>query len=151
MKRRELLSDPWRRYLYFLPAMELLLIFLHCRLSREEVFQKIIMLFSGLLKMELLPALPARLKWVRGLLHHLPQMMADELNVPYEKVKMVMGDTDLCPYDQGTWGSMTTRIFGPNMRAAAAEARGVLIELASAQAWSSCFTAGSRGWDNYRY
>ena len=44
-----------------------------------------------------------------------------------------MGDTDLCPYDQGTWGSMSTRIFGPNMRAAAAEARGVLLELASAQ------------------
>ena len=28
-------------------------------------------------------------------------MMADELNVPLEKVKMVMGDTDLCPYDGG--------------------------------------------------
>jgi isoquinoline 1-oxidoreductase len=46
---------------------------------------------------------------------------------------MVMGDTDLCPYDGGTWGSMSTRSFGPNMRAAAAEARGVLLELASEQ------------------
>jgi isoquinoline 1-oxidoreductase len=46
---------------------------------------------------------------------------------------MVMGDTDLCPWDGGTWGSMTTRGFSPNMRAAAAEARGVLMELASAQ------------------
>ena len=44
-----------------------------------------------------------------------------------------MGDTDLCPYDQGTWGSMSTRIFGPRMRAAAAEARGVLVGMASAQ------------------
>jgi nicotinate dehydrogenase subunit B len=60
-------------------------------------------------------------------------MMADELNVPLEKVKFVMGDTDLCPYDAGTWGSQTTRSFGPNMRAAAAEARGVLLEMASAQ------------------
>jgi len=69
----------------------------------------------------------------QGIITSLPQMMADELNVPIEKVKMVMGDTDLCPYDQGTWGSMSTRIFGPSMRAAAAEARGVLLDLASTQ------------------
>ncbi len=69
----------------------------------------------------------------QGIITSLAQEMADELNVPIEKVKMVMGDTDLCPFDQGTWGSMSTRTFGPNMRAAAAEARGVLIELASTQ------------------
>ena len=69
----------------------------------------------------------------QGIITSLPQMMADELNVPLEKVKMVMGDTDLCPWDGGTWGSMTTRAFGPSMRAAAAEARGVLLDLASAQ------------------
>jgi nicotinate dehydrogenase subunit B len=68
----------------------------------------------------------------QGIITSLPQMMADELNVPIEKVKIIMGDTDLCPYDQGTWGSLTTRAFGPNMRAAAAEARAVLVELASA-------------------
>lgn len=44
-----------------------------------------------------------------------------------------MGDTDLCPYDQGTWGSLSTRVFGPHMRAAAAEARAVLLGLASSQ------------------
>ncbi len=60
-------------------------------------------------------------------------MMADELNVPFGKVRMVMGDTDLCPYDQGTWGSLTTRVFGPAMRAAASEARGVLLDMASKQ------------------
>jgi isoquinoline 1-oxidoreductase len=67
----------------------------------------------------------------QGVITSLPQMMADELNVPIGKVKMIMGDTDLCPYDAGTWGSLTTRSFGPNMRAAAAEARAVLVELAS--------------------
>ena len=67
----------------------------------------------------------------QGIITSLAQMMADELNVPFEKVKMVMGDTDLCPWDQGTWGSLTTRSFGPNMRAAAAEARGVLLGLAA--------------------
>jgi len=67
----------------------------------------------------------------QGIITSLPQMMADELNVPLESIKMVMGDTDLCPWDAGTWGSLTTRAFGPYMRAAAAEAKGVLLELAS--------------------
>ncbi|TFH47977.1 MAG: isoquinoline 1-oxidoreductase [Bacteroidia bacterium] len=67
----------------------------------------------------------------QGIITSLLQMMAEELNVPLEKVKMIMGDTDLCPYDMGTWGSLTTRSFGPNMRAAAAEARAVLIDMAS--------------------
>jgi nicotinate dehydrogenase subunit B len=67
----------------------------------------------------------------QGPITSLPQMMADELNVPIEKIKMIMGDTDLCPYDAGTWGSQTTQTFGPAMRAAAAEARGVLVDLAA--------------------
>ena len=67
----------------------------------------------------------------QGIITSLVQMMADELNVPMEKIKLVMGDTDLCPWDGGTWGSMTTRHFGPSMRAALAEGKGVLLELAS--------------------
>ncbi len=67
----------------------------------------------------------------QGPITSLPQMMADELNVPLEKIKIIMGDTDLCPWDAGTWGSQTTQTFGPAMRAAAAEARGVLTELAA--------------------
>jgi isoquinoline 1-oxidoreductase len=69
----------------------------------------------------------------QGIITSLPQMMADELNVPYERIKIVMGDTDICPWDQGTWGSQSTRIFGQLMRTATAEARGVLLELAAAQ------------------
>jgi isoquinoline 1-oxidoreductase len=69
----------------------------------------------------------------QGVITSLPQMMADELNVSLDKVKMVMGDTDICPWDAGTWGSLTTRSFGVSMRAAAAEARGVLFDLASVQ------------------
>lgn len=67
----------------------------------------------------------------QGIITSLAQMMAEELNVPIAKVRMVMGDTDLCPYDAGTWGSLTTRAFGPAMRAAAAEARTVLVQMAS--------------------
>jgi len=45
----------------------------------------------------------------QGIITSLAQMMADELNVPVASIKMVMGDTDLCPWDQGTWGSLSTR------------------------------------------
>ena len=67
----------------------------------------------------------------QGAISSLPQIMADELEVPYERVKMIMGDTDLCPYDRGTSGSNTIRTFSLAMRAAAAEARAVLLQLAS--------------------
>lgn len=67
----------------------------------------------------------------QGVVTSLAQMLADEIDVTLESVDMVMGDTDLCPWDMGTFGSMTTRFFGPALRAAAAEARVVLIELAS--------------------
>jgi nicotinate dehydrogenase subunit B len=67
----------------------------------------------------------------QGVITSLAMMLADELQVPLDSVDMVMGDTDLCPWDMGTWGSMTTRFFGPPLRAAAAEARAVLIELAA--------------------
>jgi isoquinoline 1-oxidoreductase len=67
----------------------------------------------------------------QGVVTSLAQMLADELEIPLGSVDMVMGDTDLCPWDMGTWGSMTTRFFGPPLRAAAAEARTVLTELAA--------------------
>jgi len=67
----------------------------------------------------------------QGITTSLAQMMAEELDVTVESVQMVMGDTDLCPYDRGTWGSLTTRFFGPALRSAAAEARAVLIQMAS--------------------
>jgi len=59
------------------------------------------------------------------------QMVADELGVSLAAIDMVMGDTDRCPWDAGTWGSLTTRMFGPVLRAAAAEARLVLLGLAA--------------------
>jgi len=67
----------------------------------------------------------------QGVNTSLPQALADELEVDVNDVDIVMGDTELCPYDAGTWGSMTTRFMDPMIRAAAAEARTVLIELAS--------------------
>lgn len=67
----------------------------------------------------------------QGVITSLAQVLAEELEVSLDQVDLVMGDTELCPYDAGTWGSMTTRFFDPILRAAAAEARAILIELAA--------------------
>jgi nicotinate dehydrogenase subunit B len=67
----------------------------------------------------------------QGVMTSQAQMAAEELGVPLESIVMVLGDTDRCPWDMGTFGSLTTRMFGPALRAAAAEARAVLVRLAS--------------------
>lgn len=67
----------------------------------------------------------------QGIVTSLAQELAEELEVPLDVIDMVMGDTDLCPWDRGTWGSLTTRFFGPALRAAGAEAKAVLVELAA--------------------
>jgi nicotinate dehydrogenase subunit B len=67
----------------------------------------------------------------QGVHTSLAQMAAEELGVSLDAITMVMGDTDQCPWDAGTWGSLTTRMFGPAVRAAAAEARLVLMNLAA--------------------
>ncbi|MGD0497685.1 MAG: molybdopterin cofactor-binding domain-containing protein [Bryobacteraceae bacterium] len=59
------------------------------------------------------------------------ELLAEELDVAYDSVDMVLGDTDLCPYDMGTFGSMGVSTFGPAMRRAAAEARAALFEMAA--------------------
>jgi isoquinoline 1-oxidoreductase len=74
-----------------------------------------------------------KVEYGQGVVTSLAQMLAEELDVPLESVDMVMGDTELCPWDMGTFGSMTTRFFGSAFRAAAAEAKAVLVELAAEQ------------------
>ncbi|HSB09024.1 MAG TPA: molybdopterin cofactor-binding domain-containing protein [Blastocatellia bacterium] len=64
----------------------------------------------------------------------LSQAVAEELRVPIASIRMTMGDTDLTPYDMGTFGSMTTPRMAPQLRKAAVAAREALIDLA-AEAW----------------
>ncbi|MBC8469505.1 MAG: molybdopterin-dependent oxidoreductase [Planctomycetes bacterium] len=73
----------------------------------------------------------SRVEQGQGIMTSLAQSLADELDVSLESVEMVMSDTALCPDDGPTWGSTTTPTFGPVLRAAGAEARAILIELAS--------------------
>jgi isoquinoline 1-oxidoreductase len=69
----------------------------------------------------------------QGVMTSQAQMAAEELGVPLASIDMVLGDTDRCPLDMGTFGSLTTRMFGPALRAAAAQARLTLLTLASRQ------------------
>ena len=61
----------------------------------------------------------------------LTQAVAEELCVPVSSVKMLMADTDLVPYDMGTFGSQTTPQMAPQLHRAAAAARGVLLDMAA--------------------
>jgi isoquinoline 1-oxidoreductase len=67
----------------------------------------------------------------QGVLTSQAQMVAEELGVDISMVDMVLGDTSKCPWDMGTFGSLTTRMFGPALRAAGAKARQALVSLAA--------------------
>ena len=67
----------------------------------------------------------------QGAMTELSQCLAEELDVPVDSVDAVLGDTDLCPYDMGTFGSMCTPNLVPAMRRAGAEAKAVLLEMAA--------------------
>ncbi|MHB8417441.1 MAG: molybdopterin-dependent oxidoreductase [Myxococcales bacterium] len=61
-------------------------------------------------------------------------LVAEELRVPVERVALVMGDTDVSPWDIGTFGSRSTPDAGSDLRRASAAAREVVAELA-AERW----------------
>jgi nicotinate dehydrogenase subunit B len=61
----------------------------------------------------------------------LTQAVADELRAPMASVRLVMADTDLTPYDAGTFGSQSTPTMAPQLRRAAAAAREALLDLAA--------------------
>jgi len=63
----------------------------------------------------------------------LTQAVADELLVPVSSVTLVMADTDLTPFDMGTFGSRTTPTMAPQLARAAAMARQLLLERAAAR------------------
>ena len=64
----------------------------------------------------------------------LAQVIAEELRVSVESVRMVMADTKLTPYDAGTFGSRTTPDMARRLRQVAAAARELLIDRA-AEEW----------------
>src|SRR5678815_5395916 len=69
----------------------------------------------------------------------LSQIVAEELMLPLTSITMIMGDTDLVPYDAGTFGSRTTPQMGTQLRKAAATARQALVDMA-AKKWNTTAT-----------
>ena len=59
------------------------------------------------------------------------QMMSDELDIAYESTSLIMGSTDVTPDQGGSGGSDAIQTDGWPMRRVAAEARRVLLNLAS--------------------
>ncbi|MGA2118280.1 MAG: molybdopterin cofactor-binding domain-containing protein [Bryobacteraceae bacterium] len=67
----------------------------------------------------------------QGVMTEMAQALAEELDVAFDAVDVVLGDTGLCPYDMGTFGSMSTPLLWPAVRRAGAEAKAVLLEMAA--------------------
>ena len=66
----------------------------------------------------------------------LAQSVAEELHAPLASISMVMGDTDLVPWDAGTFGSRSTPTMGPELRTMASTARAMLVA-AAAERWKA--------------
>ncbi len=63
----------------------------------------------------------------------LTQAVAEELKVPPESIRLVMGDTQLVPFDMGTFGSRTTPTMNLRLRRVSSAARDVLLAMAAKQ------------------
>jgi isoquinoline 1-oxidoreductase len=63
----------------------------------------------------------------------LTQVVAEELRLPPGRIRLVMADTALTPYDFGTAGSRTTPAMASQLRKVAAAARELLLDLAAEQ------------------
>src|SRR5437762_9325348 len=68
-------------------------------------------------------ALSGKIEFGQGIRTAFAQVVADEMGVPIEKVRVVLGDTDLVPWDMGTFGSRSVASEAPALRRAAAFAR----------------------------
>src|SRR5262249_61158571 len=68
-----------------------------------------------------------------GLFVAIGQMVAEELDVPFKAVTVFMGDTATSVNQGGASGSTGIQMGGKQMRAAAAEARRGLVEMAAAK------------------
>jgi CO/xanthine dehydrogenase Mo-binding subunit len=67
----------------------------------------------------------------QGILTALAQIAAEELDVGFDKIRMVSADTSRGPDEQYTFGSQSVEQSGGAIRAAGAEARGILLAAAT--------------------
>ncbi len=78
-------------------------------------------------------ALSGKIEFGQGIRTAFAQIVADELDIPLERVRVVLGDTAQVPLDWGTFGSHSVNQEVPILRRAAAFARRQLLERASAR------------------
>jgi nicotinate dehydrogenase subunit B len=76
-------------------------------------------------------AFAGKVEYGQGIRSGLAMEVADELRLPLDAVDVVLGDTDLVPWDMGTFGSQSTARVGLQLRKAAATARQALLDLAA--------------------
>ncbi len=76
-------------------------------------------------------AFAGKVEYGQGVRSGFAMEVADELRVPLEAVEVTLGDTDLVPWDLGTFGSGSTAYVGLQLRRAAATARRALLDIAA--------------------
>jgi len=74
-----------------------------------------------------------KVEFGQGILTALTQIVADELDVDVERIKVVSGRTDRTPNEGFTAGSRSIEDSGTALRMASAQARGILLRAASAE------------------
>ena len=74
-----------------------------------------------------------KIEFGQGIRTAFAQLVANELDVPIESVRVVLGDTARVPFDFGTFGSHSVEQEAPALRRAAAFARRTLITRAAAR------------------
>jgi CO/xanthine dehydrogenase Mo-binding subunit len=62
-----------------------------------------------------------------GVTTALRQIVAEELDVPIDRIELIQGDTLLTPDQGNTWGSLTVQLGGMQLRQASAAARQALM------------------------
>ncbi len=65
----------------------------------------------------------------------LGQIVAEELGVPLDTVRVIIADTELTPFDHGTYSSRVTPYVGAAVKLAAVDARRQIVE-AAARLWN---------------
>ncbi|MGO9829193.1 MAG: molybdopterin cofactor-binding domain-containing protein [Myxococcaceae bacterium] len=76
-------------------------------------------------------AFSGKMELGQGLRAAYARLVAEELGVSCDSVRVVLGETDVTPWDMGTFGSMSVEMDGHELRRAAAWARHVLLNRAS--------------------
>lgn len=86
----------------------------------------------------------------QGIMTGLAQVMADELRVAWNQIKVVHapvdaahGGTNAGPWGRFTGGSLSTRLFAPGIQQASADAREMLIAAAKAQGLTGTLSASN--------